>query len=395
MSMPSSSDEVATSAGRSPGFERVLDLDALRRARASRGARARAVSPASSLSARRQPLGEAPAVDEDQRRAVRADRAPAAADGWRPDRRRRAAAPRSAGGPSAVEPRHVLDRHLDRRSSAFAGRVDDRDGPPRGGRSPRTRVKLAPRPPRRRTASPPSRRRTPSRRRPRRRLRPGSARPRRAAAAWPRARCAAGGRAGAAPRSRSSDSARCAPRLVGTSAWISSTMTVSIDAQRLAGVRGQQQVERLGRRDQDVGRLAQEARAFARPACRRCGWRPPACERRRPRPPRDCGDAGERRAQVALDVDRQRLERRDVEDAAAPAGRRRRSNISRSMHQRNAASVLPLPVGARMSVESPPAMAGQPSACGGVGAANDARNHSATAGLKRASTSERRGTSLF
>ena len=50
------------------------------------------------------------------------------------------------------------------------------------------------------------------------------------------------------------------------------------------------------------------------------------------------------------------------------------------MHHRKAVSVLPLPVGARMSVDSPRAIAGQPCVCGGVGAANDARNHSATAG---------------
>lgn len=55
-------------------------------------------------------------------------------------------------------------------------------------------------------------------------------------------------------------------------------------------------------------------------------------------------------------------------------------NMTRSMAHKNAASVLPLPVGARISVDSPRAIAGQPFACGGVGAANDARNHSATAG---------------
>ncbi len=38
------------------------------------------------------------------------------------------------------------------------------------------------------------------------------------------------------------------------------------------------------------------------------------------------------------------------------------------MHQRKAVSVLPLPVGARIRVDSPPAIAGQPSCCGGVGA---------------------------
>ena len=52
------------------------------------------------------------------------------------------------------------------------------------------------------------------------------------------------------------------------------------------------------------------------------------------------------------------------------------------MAQRKAASVLPLPVGARISVDSPRAIAGQPCACGGVGAANDPRNQSATAPME-------------
>ena len=54
--------------------------------------------------------------------------------------------------------------------------------------------------------------------------------------------------------------------------------------------------------------------------------------------------------------------------------------MSRLMHHRKAVRVLPLPVGARIRVESPRAIAGQPCACGGVGASNEARNHSATAG---------------
>jgi hypothetical protein len=50
------------------------------------------------------------------------------------------------------------------------------------------------------------------------------------------------------------------------------------------------------------------------------------------------------------------------------------------MHQRNAASVLPLPVGARMRADSPRAMTGQPSCCGGVGVPTARWNHAATAG---------------
>src|SRR5436309_2531944 len=47
--------------------------------------------------------------------------------------------------------------------------------------------------------------------------------------------------------------------------------------------------------------------------------------------------------------------------------------MRRLMHQRNAASVLPLPVGARIRVESPRAIAGQPSTCARVGTGKVAR----------------------
>ena len=116
--------------------------------------------------------------------------------------------------------------------------------------------------------------------------------------------------------SRSIDSARCAPRLVGTSAWISSTMTVSTDLQRLVRVRRQEEIERFRRRDQDVGRLALEPRALG-------GGRVSRADRHRRRVKgvaarrRAVRDPGDRRPQVALDVDRQRLQRRDVEHAAA------------------------------------------------------------------------------
>lgn len=58
------------------------------------------------------------------------------------------------------------------------------------------------------------------------------------------------------------------------------------------------------------------------------------------------------------------------------------------MHQRNAVRVFPLPVGARISVDSPLEIAGQPSVCAGVGASNEVRNHCCTAGWNLASTSE-------
>src|SRR3954471_20886150 len=66
--------------------------------------------------------------------------------------------------------------------------------------------------------------------------------------------------------------------------------------------------------------------------------------------------------------------------------------MRRSMVHRKAVSVFPLPVGARIRVESPRAMAGQPWTCGGVGAAKLARNHSATLGWNRSNTSARFAT---
>src|SRR5690242_1499389 len=57
------------------------------------------------------------------------------------------------------------------------------------------------------------------------------------------------------------------------------------------------------------------------------------------------------------------------------------------MAQRKAARVLPEPVGARMSVWSPAAMAGQPLAWASVGAPNVVSNHSRTAGEKGPSVS--------
>jgi len=85
-------------------------------------------------------------------------------------------------------------------------------------------------------------------------------------------------------------------------------------AERMTGVRGQQQVERLWRRDQDVRRLTQEPGALdgrcVAGTDRDSGLMIGVS-------PRDrlVRDPGNRRAQVALNVDRQRLQWRDVKDA--------------------------------------------------------------------------------
>jgi hypothetical protein len=69
--------------------------------------------------------------------------------------------------------------------------------------------------------------------------------------------------------------------------------------------------------------------------------------------------------------------------------------MRRSIAARNAASVLPDPVGARSSVERPATIGGHPLACAAVGAAKDASNQRRTAGRKRSRGSTRRVTGTF
>src|SRR5262245_5910961 len=59
---------------------------------------------------------------------------------------------------------------------------------------------------------------------------------------------------------------------------------------------------------------------------------------------------------------------------------------SASMAARNAASVLPEPVGAAISTSRPERIAGQARSCGSVGAVKVRRNQFATAGLKSSKT---------
>ena len=72
----------------------------------------------------------------------------------------------------------------------------------------------------------------------------------------------------------------------------------------LARLRGQHEVQRLGRRDEDVRRVAAHRRALA---LRRVAGADTHGE--------VGADAAQRRAQVALDVVGQRLQRRDVDEA--------------------------------------------------------------------------------
>ena len=92
--------------------------------------------------------------------------------------------------------------------------------------------------------------------------------------------------------------------------------------ERLACGRGEHEEERLGRRDEDVGGGPGEGAPLVGRGVARA-HRHADLRRLEPEPGRGVPDADERGAQVALDVDGEGLERRDVEDPAAgePLGR--------------------------------------------------------------------------
>ena len=216
-----------------PALEQVFDLGALRpRQRAVMRAHQRLAGQLVERAG--QPLGQAAAVDEQQRRAMRRGSARAAADGSS-SRSTAPPAPATAGplGCSTGLPIAAMsstgvctrDRQLLRRA-----RIDDRDRPV-GDRAIvlRTRRAPIPRNPASRArvlsgvrASEPSRSRVDGVAPPRNRATSSSGR----CVADSPMRCSG---LPAIRSSRSSDSARCAPRLVETSAWISSMITVSTD----------------------------------------------------------------------------------------------------------------------------------------------------------------------
>src|SRR5437867_1496685 len=82
-------------------------------------------------------------------------------------------------------------------------------------------------------------------------------------------------------------------------------------AEDLASLRGEQEVERLGRRDEDVGRRALHLRPLARWGVTRADgylWDVQGAAL--------CRDPRERRAEIALHVDGQGLEGRNVQNPA-------------------------------------------------------------------------------
>ena len=160
-------------------------------------------------------------------------------------------------------------------------------------------------------------------------------------------------------------------------------MTDGFDgAQDFAGVSGEQEVDGFGCGDEDVGGVAGEAGALVGGGVAGAYGDGGLVEGGVLRA-RGLGDADEGRLQVALDIDGEGFDGGDVEDAAALVAGGTGANIRRSMHHRKAVRVLPVPVGARMRVDSPRAMAGQPRVWGRVGSGKTASNQARTGGWKR------------
>ena len=237
----------------------------------------------------REPLGAAPVVDEDERRAVLAD--------------------------------ELEQLRVDRRPDRLARRL----------LPPCERIELDVRSAPARPSTPPARGssgRAACARRCRRSCtsawgRPGSGRPPRAGSAWRTGR-SAGRRGRPASASRSSVSARCAPRLVCATAWISSRITCSVPSKIFARLAGEHQVQRLRRGDQDVRRVPDHVAAAPSAACRRCGS-PTFTSAPMP---------AQRRAQVLLDVVAERLQRRDVDEPRPLGGRLGDEAVERPQERR-------------------------------------------------------------
>ena len=252
---------------------------------------------------RGQALGQASAVDEDERRAVGAhelqqpgmDRGP---DGAASDGARRSlddligAAALGRGGQGLAQARHVLDRDLDLQVEGLAlGGIDDRHR----ARTPRPRALAAA------EIAGDLVERT---------LRCGQPHPLRRPP----------GDLGEALEREGEMRAT-----LGPDEGVDLVHDHQLDrGQHCPRPRGQDEEERFRRRDEDVGRVARHAGALGgrRVACAQRDLGPverDAAELRGP------GDADDRRPQVPLDVEGERPQRRDVDDAAPFRPRRGRA----------------------------------------------------------------------
>jgi len=181
-------------------------------------------------------------------------------------------------------------------------------------------------------------------------------------------------------RSRSSDSAKCAPRLLPASAWISSTITVRVVASVFLPDSEPRRCRETRSRNDDVRRTAAHAGALGlgsvAGAYQRADLNVGQAERAQL-----IADARERHFEIALDVIRKRLQSEMytscVSSASALCNPLRTSS---SMAVKNAAKVFPDPVGAAIRTCLAARIAGQACSCAGVGASKLRRNQAATAG---------------
>ena len=116
---------------------------------------------------------------------------------------------------------------------------------------------------------------------------------------------------------RSSDSARWAPRFEASTACTSSTITVSTPRSDSRAAEVSSRNRDSGRGDEHVGRGAVEAAPLVGRGVAGAGADGDVAAPGSPSRWRGLAQPGQRRAQVALDVDRQGLHRGDVEDPAA------------------------------------------------------------------------------
>ena len=192
----------------------------------------------------------------------------------------------------------------------------------------------------------------------------------------------------AARRGAPGDSARCAPRLVPATAWTSSTITVSTP-------RSDSRACEVSSRNSDSGVVIRMSGGLVEQRAALVGRGVAGADADRdvglgqPEPRRLLPDAGQRAAQVALDVDGERLQRGDVQHPAAPP----RLGRARARPPAGPAPRGTRPASCRSRWARRPARparalaASHAPAWAAVGAANAAVNHARVAAENRSSTS--------
>ena len=191
-------------------------------------------------------------------------------------------------------------------------------------------------------------------------------------------------------------SARCAPRFVPGDGVDLVDDHVLDAAQDLARLAREQEVQALGRRDEDVRRVADEVAPLVRRACRRSGWRSRSAAAPRPAaaPRARCRRAGRggcaRRRRSAPSAGRRRgCGRCRVRPSWASGSARGRGGRGTTGTRRGSCRCRS---GRGSACARPRLIAAQPSAWAFVGASNVASNQARTAGPNGARGSTVRAT---